>query len=57
MTLLIIADFKYLCIVDWNKKIFRNHSPSEFEDLAYEVFQYQMEHCNVYSDYASALKG
>ncbi len=56
MTLLIIADFKYLCIVDWKKKIFRNHSPSEFEDLAFEVFQYQMEHCKVYSNYAKALK-
>ena len=42
--------------MDWKKKIFKNHSPSEFEDLAFEVFRYQMEHCNVYSNYVKALK-
>ena len=42
-------------IVDWKKKIFRNHSPTEFEDLAFEVFQYQLLHCSVYSNYAKAL--
>ena len=42
--------------MDWKKKIFKNHSPSEFEDLAFEVFLYQMEHCNIYSNYVKALK-
>ena len=42
-------------IVDWKKKIFRNHSPTEFEDLAFEVFKYQLLHCSVYSNYAKAL--
>tara|TARA_B100000524_G_scaffold13456_1_gene7568 strand:- start:3097 stop:4065 length:969 start_codon:yes stop_codon:yes gene_type:complete len=42
--------------VDWKKKIFKNHNPSEFEDLAFEVFRYQIKHCDEYSNYAKALK-
>lgn len=41
--------------MDWKKKIFKNHSPSEFEDLAFEVFRFQMKHCNIYSSYVKAL--
>lgn len=42
--------------MDWKKKIFKNHSLSEFEDLAFEIFQYQIKHCDKYSNYAQALK-
>ena len=41
--------------VKWRNKIFKNHSTKEFEDLAFEVFRHQLKHCEVYSDYASAL--
>ncbi len=41
--------------MDWKKKIFRNHGLKEFEDLAFEVFQYQSQHCSIYSDYTKAL--
>ncbi len=39
----------------WQNKIFKNHSTQEFEDLALEVFRYQLIHCKVYSEYANAL--
>lgn len=42
--------------MEWKKKIFKNHSPSEFEDLAFEVFKYQIKYCNQYSNYAKTLK-
>jgi hypothetical protein len=41
--------------VKWQNKIFKNHSTQEFEDLALEVFRYQLTHCKVYSEYANAL--
>jgi len=41
--------------VEWRDKIFKNHSIQEFDDLALEVFRYQLTHCEVYSDYANAL--
>ena len=41
--------------MDLKQKIFRNHNPSEFEDLAFEVFRYQFQHCPIYSDYTKAL--
>ena len=41
--------------VKWRNKIFKNHSTQEFEDLAFEVFRYQLTHCEMYSEYASAL--
>ena len=41
--------------MEWRDKIFKNHSIQEFEDLALEVFRYQLTHCEVYSDYANAL--
>jgi len=41
--------------VEWRDKIFKNHSIQEFEDLAFEVFRYQLKHCEVYSDYVSVL--
>lgn len=41
--------------MEWRDKIFKNHSIQEFEDLAFEVFRYQLKHCEVYSEYANAL--
>ena len=41
--------------MNWSDKIFKTHSKSEFEDLAFDVFTYQTSHCQVYSDYVSAL--
>ena len=41
--------------MEWRDKIFKNHSIQEFDDLALEVFRYQLTHCEVYSDYANAL--
>lgn len=41
--------------VNWKNKIFKEHSANEFEDLTFDVFTYQMNHCEVYSNYASAL--
>ena len=41
--------------MNWADKIFKTHSKSEFEDLAFDVFAYQIRHCQVYSDYVSAL--
>ena len=41
--------------MEWRDKIFKNHSIQEFEDLAFEVFRYQLKHCEVYSDYVSVL--
>jgi len=41
--------------MDWTQKIFINHSPSQFEDLAFEVFRYQFQHCPIYSDYVKVL--
>ena len=39
----------------WKNKIFKEHSLAEFEDLTFEVYRYQIEHCEVYSNYVSAL--
>ena len=41
--------------MNWADKIFKKHSNSEFEDLAFDVFNYQIAHCQVYSDYVSAI--
>ena len=41
--------------MNWANKIFKKHSTTEFEDLAFDVFNYQMNHCEVYSDYACAI--
>ena len=41
--------------MNWANKIFKKHSTTEFEDLAFDVFNYQMNHCVVYSDYACAI--
>ena len=41
--------------MDWQAKIIKNHSENAFEDLAFEVFRYQLEHCEVYADYVSAI--
>jgi len=41
--------------VNWRNKIFKEHSASEFEDLSFDVFRYQLEHCEVYSNYAGAI--
>lgn len=42
--------------MQWREKIFKHHSGKEFEDLSFEVFRYQMEHCEVYASYVSMLK-
>ena len=41
--------------MNWRNKIFKEHSASEFEDLSFDVFRYQLEHCEVYSNYAGAI--
>ena len=41
--------------MDWQAKIIKNHSENAFEDLAFEVFRYQLEHCEVYADYVTAI--
>ena len=41
--------------MDWQAKIIKNHSENAFKDLAFEVFRYQLEHCEVYADYVSAI--
>jgi len=41
--------------VNWRNKIFKEHSASEFEDLSFDVFRYQLEHCEVYSNYAGTI--
>jgi len=41
--------------MNWEDKIIKNHSVMAFEDLTFEVFRHQLKHCEVYSDYASAL--
>ena len=42
--------------MDWKKKIFKNHSEQEFEDLAFEAFEYQMAYCEVYSSFVNSLR-
>lgn len=42
--------------MNWQKKVFKEHSAAEFEDLTFEVFRYQIKHCEVYSNYVSALE-
>ena len=42
--------------MNWADKIFKTHVKSEFEDLAFDVFNYQINHCEVYSNYASAIR-
>ena len=42
--------------MNWQKKIFNEHSATEFEDLSFDVFRYQIKHCEVYSNYVSALE-
>tara|TARA_Y100001933_G_scaffold60569_1_gene60784 strand:- start:250 stop:1218 length:969 start_codon:yes stop_codon:yes gene_type:complete len=41
--------------VNWADKIFKTHSRSEFKDLAFDVFNYQINHCEVYSNYVYAI--
>jgi hypothetical protein len=41
--------------VDWSQKIFKKHDREDFEDLAHTIFQYQIKHCSVYSDFVNAL--
>ena len=41
--------------MNWADKIFKTHSRSEFKDLAFDVFNYQINHCEVYSHYVSAI--
>ena len=41
--------------MNWRNKIFKEHSASEFEDLSFDVFRYQLEHCEVYSNYAGTI--
>jgi phenylacetate-coenzyme A ligase PaaK-like adenylate-forming protein len=37
-------------------RIFENHSPGEFEKLALETFQYQLENVNIYHNFLKFLK-
>lgn len=41
--------------MEWSQKIFKKHDRKDFEDLTYTIFQYQMKHCPVYSDFVNAL--
>ena len=41
--------------MNWQAKIIKNHSENAFEDLAFEVFRYQLEHCEVYAHYVTAI--
>ena len=42
--------------MEWKNKIFKNHSDREFEDLAFEVFRYQMDHCEVYYSFVNSVR-
>lgn len=41
--------------MNWENKIFQNHSPSSFENLALDVFQFQAQTNSVYKSYMSFL--
>ena len=41
--------------MEWRQKIFKELTVQNFEDLVHAVFQYQIKHCSVYSDYVLAL--
>lgn len=41
--------------MDWSQKIFKKHDREDFEDLAHTIFQYQIKHCSVYSDFVNTL--
>ena len=41
--------------MDWSQNIFKKHDREDFEDLAHVIFQYQIKHCSVYSDFVNTL--
>ena len=41
--------------MNWETKIFQNHSPRSFEDLALEIFQFQTANNKVYKTYLNHL--
>ena len=41
--------------MEWSQKIFKKHGRKDFEDLTHAIFQYQIKHCSVYSDFVNAL--
>ena len=41
--------------MNWETKIFQNHSPRSFEDLALEIFQFQATNNIVYKTYLNYL--
>mgnify|MGYP001586429246 CR=1 FL=1 len=41
--------------MNWETKIFQNHSPRSFEDLALEIFQFQAANNKVYKTYLNHL--
>ena len=41
--------------MNWENKIFQNHSPSSFENLALDIFQFQAQTNSVYKSYLGLL--